>query len=95
MYSTIPVFGLRQKKYDEPHNDSHIFPKGFEPGTYLIYDYRLKTGVRSSAEAKDSFSSLFLQTSTGDNSASNLMGIVGPFTKVKRGRGVTLTTHPT
>jgi hypothetical protein len=36
----------------------------------------------------------FVQTSSGAHPASYKMGTGGPFPRAKRGRGVTLTTHP-
>jgi hypothetical protein len=39
-------------------------------------------------------SSLCIQTGSGAHPASCTMGTGGPFPGVKRGRGVTLTTHP-
>jgi hypothetical protein len=51
--------------------------------------------VRSPAEAKRHFSSILcVQTGSGAHPASCTMGTVGPFPGLKRGRGVTLTTHP-
>jgi hypothetical protein len=61
----------------------------------IVSDYRLDEraiGVRSSAEAKDIFSSLCVQTGSGAHPASCTMGTGGPFPGVKRGRGVRLTT---
>jgi hypothetical protein len=49
---------------------------------------------RSPAEAKDFSSSLCVQTGSEAHPASCTMGTGGPFLGVKRGRGVTLTTHP-
>jgi len=50
--------------------------------------------VRSPAGANVFSSSLCVQTSFGAHPASCTMGTGGPFPGVKRGRGVTLTTHP-
>jgi hypothetical protein len=50
--------------------------------------------VRSPAEAKDFLSSLSVQTGSDAHPASCTMGTGGPFPGIKRGRGVTLTTHP-
>jgi hypothetical protein len=50
--------------------------------------------VRSPAEAKDFSSNLYVQTGSEAHPASCTMGTGGPFAGVKRGRGVTLTTHP-
>jgi hypothetical protein len=54
-------------------------------------DYRLigVIGVRFPEETEDFSSNLCVQTHVGSDS----MGTVGPFNGVKRGRGVTLTTH--
>jgi hypothetical protein len=53
-----------------------------------------KIGVRSLARAKDFSSSLCVQTGSEAHPASCTMGTGGPFAGEKRGRGVTLTTHP-
>jgi hypothetical protein len=50
--------------------------------------------VRSPAEAKDSSCSLCVQTGSEAHPASCTMGTGGPSPGLKRGRGVTLTTHP-
>jgi hypothetical protein len=57
-------------------------------------DYRLDDGVRSLAETDDFCSSLCVQTSSEAHTASYPMGNVSSFQGVRRGRGVTLTTHP-
>jgi len=59
----------------------------------VVSEYR-HTGVRSPAEAKDFSSSLCVQTGSGAHPASCTMGTGVPFPGVKRGWGVTLTTHP-
>jgi hypothetical protein len=60
---------------------------------YLLYDRAI--GVRSPAGAKDFSSILCVQTGSGAHPASCPMGTGGPFPGgKKRGRGVTLTTHP-
>jgi hypothetical protein len=59
---------------------------------YGLYDRAI--GVRSLAGAKDFSSILCVQTGSGAHPASCTMGIGGPSPGVKRGRGVTLTTHP-
>jgi hypothetical protein len=51
-------------------------------------------GVRSPTEAKDFSSNLCVQTGSGAHPASCTVGTGGPFPGAKRGRGVTLTTHP-
>jgi hypothetical protein len=63
----------------------------------IVFDYGLDDQaieVRSLAEAKDFSSKLCVQIGSGAHPASCTMGIVGPFPGAKRGRGVTLTTHP-
>jgi hypothetical protein len=50
--------------------------------------------VRSPAGAKDFSSNLCVQTGSGAHPASCTMGTGGPFQRVKRGRGMTLTAHP-
>jgi hypothetical protein len=63
----------------------------------IVSDYGLDDraiGVRSPAEADDFSSILCVQTGSGAHPASCTMGIGGPFSGVKRGRGVMLTTHP-
>jgi hypothetical protein len=63
----------------------------------IVSGYRLDDRaieVRSPAEAKDFSSSLCVQTGSGAHPVSCTMGTGGPFPGVKRGRGVTLTTHP-
>jgi hypothetical protein len=50
--------------------------------------------VRSPVEAKDFSSSHCVQTGSGAHPASCTMGTGGPLPRVKRGLGVTLTTHP-
>jgi hypothetical protein len=53
------------------------------------------TGVRSPTEAEDFSSSFCVQTGSGAHPASCTMGGTGSsFPRVKRGRGVMLTTHP-
>jgi hypothetical protein len=54
----------------------------------------LAIGVRSPAGEKDFSSNLFVQTGSEAHPASCTMGTGGPFPRAKRGRGVTLTTHP-
>jgi hypothetical protein len=70
-----------------------------EPGSSgsIVSDYGLddrSIGVRSPAGAKDFSYSLCVQTGSRAHPASSTMGTGGPFPGVKRGRGVTLTTHP-
>jgi hypothetical protein len=62
-----------------------------------VSDYGLDDraiGVRSPAGAKDFSSSPCIQTVSVAHPASCTMGTGGPFPGAKRGRGVTLTTHP-
>jgi hypothetical protein len=56
-------------------------------------DYRA-IGIRSPAEVKAFSSILCVQTGSEAPPASFTMGTGGPFPGAKRGRGVTLTTHP-
>jgi hypothetical protein len=70
-----------------------------EPGSSVsvVSDYGLDDraiGVRFPAGAKDFSSNLFVQTGSEAHPASCTMGTGGPFPGAKRGRGVTLTTHP-
>jgi hypothetical protein len=71
----------------------------YEPGSSvsIVSDYRLDDRairVRSPAEAKDISCNLCVQTGSGAHPASWTMvpGVLSP--GLKRGRGVTLTTHP-
>jgi hypothetical protein len=59
---------------------------------YLTTDW--STVIRSLAEAKDFSSSVCIQISSEAHPSSYPMGTGGPIPGVKRGRGVTLTTHP-
>jgi hypothetical protein len=62
-----------------------------------VSDYGLDgraIGVRSPAGAKDFSSNLCVQIGSEAHPASCAMGTGGPFPGAKRGRGVTLTTHP-
>jgi hypothetical protein len=61
---------------------------------YSVLTTDWTTGVRSPTEAKDFSSTLCVQTSSEIHPASYRMGNRSPFPEVKRGRGVTLTTHP-
>jgi hypothetical protein len=75
-----------------------ILPMG-EPGSSvsIVSGYGLddrEIEVRSPTEAKDFSSILCVQTGSGAHPVSCTMGTGGPFPGVKRGRGVTLTTHP-
>jgi hypothetical protein len=70
-----------------------------EPGSSgsIVSDYGLDDraiGVRSPTEAKDFSSVLCVQTGSGAHPASCTMSTGGPSPGVKRGWGVTLTTHP-
>jgi hypothetical protein len=60
----------------------------------MPHNNSLRKSVRSLAEARNFSFSLCVQTSSEAHPASYPMGIEGPFPVVKRGRGVTLTTHP-
>jgi hypothetical protein len=63
----------------------------------IVSDYGLDDraiGVRSPAGAKDFSSNFCVQTGSEVHPAPCTMGTGGPFPGAKRGRGVTLTTHP-
>jgi hypothetical protein len=59
---------------------------------YLTTDW--STGVWSPVKQKDFSSSLGIHSSSKAHPASYPMGTGGRFPGVKRGRGVTVTTHP-
>jgi hypothetical protein len=70
-----------------------------EPGSSvsIVSDYGLDNrtiGVRSPAVTKDFSSNLCVQTGSEAHPASCTKGTRGPFPGAKRGKGVTLTTHP-
>jgi hypothetical protein len=63
----------------------------------IVSDYGLNDqaiGVRSPAVAKYFSSNLWVQTGSEAHPASCIMGTGSPIRGAKRGRGVTLTTHP-
>jgi hypothetical protein len=63
----------------------------------IVSDYGLDgqaIGVWSPTGAKDFSSNLCVQTGSEAHPASCTTGIRGPFPRAKRGRGMTLTTHP-
>jgi hypothetical protein len=63
----------------------------------IVTDYGLDdrvTGVRSTAGVNNFSSNLCVQTGSEAHPVSCTMGAGGPFPGAKRGRGVTLTTHP-
>jgi hypothetical protein len=62
---------------------------GSHPGCFTPGE---KSNARQRQE--DFSSSLCVQTSSGTHPPSCTMGIGGPFPGAKRGRGMTLTTHP-
>jgi hypothetical protein len=73
------------------------YVEGAEIAVSIVSDYGLDDraiGVRSPLGAKDFSSSLCVQTGTEAHPASCTMGTRGPFPGAKRGRCVTLTTHP-
>jgi hypothetical protein len=62
----------------------------------IVSDYGLDhraIEVRSPAEAKDFSFTLCVQIVSGAHPSAYTMAIGGPFPGVKRGRGLTLTTH--
>jgi hypothetical protein len=68
-----------------------------EPGSSvnIVSDYGLDDrAIEVQSPAGDFSSSLCVQTSSGAHPASCTMGTGGPFPGVKRGQGVTTTTHP-
>jgi hypothetical protein len=72
---------------------------GAEPGSSvsIVSGYGLDDRaieVRSPAEAKDFSSNLCVQTGSGARPGSYPIATGGPFLGLKRGQGVTLTTHP-
>jgi hypothetical protein len=75
-----------------------LFTVTKEPGSSvsIVSDYGLdgRAIFRSPAGTKDFSSSLCAQTDSGVHPASCPVGTGGPFPGAKRGRGVTLTTHP-
>jgi hypothetical protein len=62
--------------------------------TYWCLSIDWTTGVRPAAEANDYSSGLRVQTSSEVHPDFYPTGTGGPSSGVKRGRGVTLTTHP-
>jgi hypothetical protein len=79
-----------------PYTKNNYFNRPGSSGS-IVSDYVLDDraiGVRSPAGTKDFSSSLCVQTGSGAHPASPPMGTGGPFPGAKRGRGVTLTTHP-
>jgi hypothetical protein len=63
----------------------------------IVSDYGLDDraiGVRFPAGPKDFSYNLCVQTGSGAHPVSCTLGTGGSFPRVKRGRGVTLTTHP-
>jgi hypothetical protein len=63
----------------------------------IVSDYGLdnrEIEVRSPAGAKDFSSNICAQAGSEAHPASCTMDTGGPFRRAKRGRGVTLTTHP-
>jgi hypothetical protein len=87
--------------------DEKITSKEFKLDTYwkrepsssgsIVSDYGMDDrviGVRSPAGEKDFSCNVCVQTGYEAHPASCTMGTVGPFPGEKRGRGVTLATHP-
>jgi hypothetical protein len=69
----------------------------FSMAVVAISDYGLDDRairIRSPARAKDFSSNLCVQTGSGAHPASSTMGTGGPVPGAKRGRDVTLSTHP-
>jgi hypothetical protein len=80
-------------------NYALVFADGRSRGSSvsIVSDYGLDDraiGVRSPEGTKNFSSNLCVQTGSETHPASCTMGTGGPFPGAKRGRGVTLTTHP-
>jgi hypothetical protein len=78
-------------------NTCYVSIKETGSSVSIVPEYGLddrEIGVRSPAGVKDISSNLCVQTGSGAHPASCTMGTGGPFPGPKRGRGVTLTTHP-
>jgi hypothetical protein len=85
------------KKGDYATQASHFSCRLSDFAQAVVSDYGLDDqaiGVRSPAGAKDFSSILCVQTGSGAHPASCTICTEGPFPGAKRGRGVTLTTHP-
>jgi hypothetical protein len=88
---------IREKMEDRKIIYIYIYIWSRGSSVSIVSDYRLNDRaieVRSPADAKDISFNLCVQTGSGAHPASCTMGTGGPFLGVKRGRGVTLTTHP-
>jgi hypothetical protein len=87
-FCTIPLIKFRESTQQVRSQGSSVS---------IVSDYGLDDRAiedRSPTETKDFSSNLCVQTGSGAHPVSCTMGIRGPFPGAKRGRGVTLTTHP-
>jgi hypothetical protein len=75
-----------------PYRETQIWSRGSSVG--IASDYGLDDRGSIPAGAKDFSSNLCVQTGSEAHPASCTMGAGGSFPGAKRGRGVTLTTHP-
>jgi hypothetical protein len=71
-----------------------LFQRNWGSSVSTVSDCRLNDRASITPEAKDFYSSLCVQTSAEAHQDSYAMSIEGPFSGIKRGRGVTLTTDP-
>jgi hypothetical protein len=74
-----------------------LFFRSRRSSVSIVSDYGLDDRVirvRSPAGAKDFYNTLCVKTVSEAHPASCTMGTGGPFPGAKRGRGMTLTTHP-
>jgi hypothetical protein len=93
---TVPSSLLVDRRYHH-FDSSYIFKREPVSSVSVVSDYGLDDraiGVRSPAGARDLSSNLCVQTGSEAHPASCTMGTGGRFPGAKRGRGVTLTTHP-
>jgi hypothetical protein len=104
LYSPFGIEYILQQNLAEGFVKKEFYPNLYDKGLQMLETqvahsaYCLTTDwmtrVRSPTEAKDSSSSLCVQTSSEAHSASYPMVTGCPFQGVKRGRCLTLTTKP-
>jgi hypothetical protein len=98
-FNIIFPFATKFSKLSVPFRFSNqnlytfLSPHAFYISAHLIL-LGLTTIIMFCEEYKARTSILCVQTGSGAHPASCTMGTVGPFPGVKRGRGVTQTTHP-
>jgi hypothetical protein len=95
-YLVSPCFILLCPSSPLWFGDTNSICRSRDSSGSLVSEYGLDDRaieVRSLAGAKDFSCSLCVQTGSGVHPASCTMGTGGPFLGLKRGRGVTLTTH--